>query len=121
MHDCSVATWGELSETRGPHPCGLLLCYSGKFIVPLMLKVPAAAAAPVPGWPPPMLILYWPSAMIGSPASRDHAQVARLQIEVDRLRCAGFEMDALEPAQGAQRSALDIREAEVELGYFVAG
>ena len=43
--------------------------YSGSVTLPFTWNVPAAAGAPVPGWPPPMLILYWPFAMIGSPAS----------------------------------------------------
>jgi len=51
----------------------------------------------------------------------DHAQVARMQVEVDSLRCAGVKVDALEAAQSAQRGARNLGEFEIELGHFVAG
>src|ERR1700722_5735153 len=42
--------------------------YSGKIICPLIVKFPVTAGAPVSGWPPPIVIVYDPSAIIGSPA-----------------------------------------------------
>ena len=49
-----------------------------------------------------------------------HAQIAMFQLEVDLLRRAGLEMDALESAERAERRALHIREAQIELGNFIA-
>ena len=49
----------------------------------------------------------------------DHAQIAGVQVEVEGLGCAGVEVDALEAAQGAERSAGNLGEFEIELGYFI--
>ena len=50
----------------------------------------------------------------------DHAEVAVLQLEMDFLAGAGFEMNALEAAQSDERRALDRREFQVELDDLVA-
>jgi hypothetical protein len=49
-----------------------------------------------------------------------HAQITRLQIEVNLLRSAGLEMNALKSAKSDAGRALFIREFEIKLHYFVS-
>ena len=51
---------------------------------------------------------------------RHHAQVARLQLEMDMLACTSFEMDALEPTQSDARGSLDIGKFEIKLDNLVS-
>ena len=44
-------------------------CYSGNASWPSTRKCPLALGAAVSGWPPPMLTVYSPGAMIGLPSS----------------------------------------------------
>src|SRR5580658_5336675 len=50
---------------------------------------------------------------------RDHAQIARLQVEMDLLARAQFEMDASKAAQSNARSSLDLGELEIELHHLI--
>ena len=49
-----------------------------------------------------------------------HAQITRLQIEVNLLRSAGLEMNAMKSAESNAGRALFIREFEIKLHYFVS-
>ena len=49
-----------------------------------------------------------------------HAQITRLQIEVNLLACAWFEMNALKSAQSDARRALHGRKLEIELHDLVS-
>ena len=51
---------------------------------------------------------------------RHHAQITRLQIEMNLLACAGVEMNALKSTQSDARRSFDLRELEIELHDLVS-
>src|SRR5437660_5055893 len=50
----------------------------------------------------------------------DVAEIPRTERQLHMLLLAGFQMNALEPAQRLQRRVRYLREADVELSHFVA-
>src|SRR5207302_3629289 len=50
----------------------------------------------------------------------DVAEIPRTERQLHMLLLAGFQMNALEPAQRLQRCARYLREADVDLSHFVA-
>ena len=58
--------------------------------------------------------------MIGLPSSVTMPEIARFQIEMHFLACAGIEMNALKSAKSDERRTLDRRELEIELNYLIA-
>ena len=94
--------------------------YSGKSIWPSIWNFPVTPGAPVSGWPPPML-----TGVVARGDDRitilgDHSQVAVLQLEMNLLARARFEMNTLEAAQSDAGRALDVRELEIDLHDLIS-
>ena len=79
--------------------------YSGSVLVPLTWKFPVAVCASVSGLSAADGDGVIALGYDGLAGFRDHAQVARLQLEMDLLRCARGEVHALESAQRTDWSA----------------